>query len=126
MIYLTSSDLLHLARTTKIFRAFLMNRSAKQIWRAARVNVPGLPDCPKHLSEPGYAHLAFDTFCFVSDAHLRMCSAADVSQECLKPNVKIVFWALGVRYCPSCRSKLCVVETLTYTTGKYYGTHGDL
>lgn len=66
MMQLTSPDLLHLARTTKTFRAFLMNKSARHIWRAARMNVPGLPDCPKHLSESGYAHLAFDNFCYVS------------------------------------------------------------
>lgn len=67
MDYLTPLDILHLAQTAKTFRAFLMTRSSKHIWRAARMNVAlGFPDCPEHLSEPAYAHLAFDTSCDVS------------------------------------------------------------
>lgn len=63
--HLRPSDILQLARVNKTFRSFLMVRSAKPIWRAARVNVPGMPDCPAHLSEPAYAHLAFDSHCHV-------------------------------------------------------------
>lgn len=66
MSYLMPSDILHLARTTKTFRTFLMAHSSNHIWRAARMNVAlGFPDCPEHLSEPAYAHLAFDTYCHV-------------------------------------------------------------
>lgn len=58
-------DLLNLARTTKVFRRFLMARSAAPLWKTARLNDKGLPECPPHLSEPAYANLAFDTHCHV-------------------------------------------------------------
>lgn len=58
-------DLLHLARTSRAFHGLLMTRSATGLWRAARKNVDGLPDCPTHLSEPAYAKLAFDSHCHV-------------------------------------------------------------
>ena len=66
MKYLMPFDLLNLSRTTKAFRLFLMNRSAAPVWKAARRNVAGLPDCPVHLNEPAYANLAFDSGCHVS------------------------------------------------------------
>ena len=58
-------DLLNLARTTKPFRQFLMSRASAGMWKAARANVEGLPDCPSHLSEPAYANLAFFSYCHV-------------------------------------------------------------
>lgn len=64
--HLRPLDILHLARTTKEFRCLLMNRSASYIWKAARLNVPGLPDCPPDLTEPQWANLAFSQFCHVS------------------------------------------------------------
>ncbi|KAF9804692.1 hypothetical protein IEO21_09281 [Rhodonia placenta] len=63
--HLQPRDLLHLARTSKAFRTFLMSRSSAFLWRASRRNVEGLPDCPTHLSEPAYANLAFTSYCFV-------------------------------------------------------------
>lgn len=35
------------------------------MWKAARENIEGLPDCPPHLSEPAYANLAFFPNCHV-------------------------------------------------------------
>ena len=58
-------DLLSLSRTTKVFRQFLMARSAAPLWKIARLNVEGLPERPAHLSEPAYANLAFDAHCNV-------------------------------------------------------------
>lgn len=63
--HLMPMDLLNLARTAKVFRRFLMARSAAPLWRAARNNAEDLPDCPSHLSEPEYANLVFDTHCQV-------------------------------------------------------------
>ncbi|KIP04622.1 hypothetical protein PHLGIDRAFT_188976 [Phlebiopsis gigantea 11061_1 CR5-6] len=80
-------DLLNIARTAKVFRRFLMARSAAPLWRAARRNADGLPDCPPLLSEPAYANLVFDTHC----------------HHCQKANVKTVFWELNARFCPACR-----------------------
>lgn len=66
MKYLKPLDLLRLARTSRDFRNFLMIRSASPLWKTARGNVEGLPDCPPHLSEPAYTNLVFDKHCHVS------------------------------------------------------------
>ncbi|RPD66387.1 hypothetical protein L226DRAFT_530487 [Lentinus tigrinus ALCF2SS1-7] len=79
-------DLLHLSRTSKAFRLLLMNRSAITIWRRARDNVLGLPNCPSDLSEPAYANLVFDPHCHF----------------CIKARVSTVMWALRVRCCKTC------------------------
>lgn len=50
---------------TKQFRNVLMHRSAISVWKEARKNVPGLPDCPFDLTEPEWANLAFDQRCHV-------------------------------------------------------------
>lgn len=42
-----------------------MHRSAISVWKEARKNVPGLPDCPFDLTEPEWANLAFDQRCHV-------------------------------------------------------------
>ncbi|KAF8844141.1 hypothetical protein BDN67DRAFT_871570, partial [Paxillus ammoniavirescens] len=63
--HLMPLDVLRLARTTKQFRRVLMHRSSLSIWIAARKNVPDLPDCPPHMSEPQFANLVFDTHCHV-------------------------------------------------------------
>ncbi|ESK90963.1 hypothetical protein Moror_16361 [Moniliophthora roreri MCA 2997] len=62
--YLQPRDLLHLARTSKALRGFLMSNSSQLIWRTARENVPDLPPLPPDLNEPQYASLLFDTFCY--------------------------------------------------------------
>ena len=64
--WLEPLDLLHLARTSKELRALLMSKGNSRLWKAARRNKPGLPDCPPHLSEPRYAASLFDHHCFVS------------------------------------------------------------
>lgn len=42
-----------------------MSKSSAFIWRAARRQVKGMPDCPADLSEPAYANLAFYAHCHV-------------------------------------------------------------
>ena len=64
--HLKPLDLLHLARTTKDLRAILMKRSSISIWKRARSQLNGLPDCPDDLSEPQYAELLFGKACNVS------------------------------------------------------------
>ena len=59
-------DLLNLARTSKDFRSLLMSRTSAIFWRAARQQIPGLPECPPFLSEPQYANLLFFSHCHVS------------------------------------------------------------
>jgi hypothetical protein len=43
-----------------------MHKSAISVWRAARANVPGLPDCFPGMNEAQFANLAFDQHCHVS------------------------------------------------------------
>jgi len=64
--HLLPLDTLHLARTTKAFRRVLMHKSSISVWKAARANVWGFPECPPGMSEPAYANLAFDQHCHVS------------------------------------------------------------
>ncbi|KAL0563817.1 hypothetical protein V5O48_018246 [Marasmius crinis-equi] len=63
--YLNPQDLLHLSRTNKDLRNLLLSRSTILVWKEARSNVEGLPDIPEDLSEPAYAHLCFDTQCYL-------------------------------------------------------------
>lgn len=67
--YIQPLDLLNLARTCKSLRELLMDKSATSVWRSARRQVEGLPDCPDDLTEPEYANLVFYARCHVrSDA----------------------------------------------------------
>ncbi|ELU42957.1 F-box-like domain-containing protein [Rhizoctonia solani AG-1 IA] len=63
--YLALPDTLALSRSSKFFRRILMNPSAAtlNVWRASIENVPGLPSCPKDLSEPQYAALIYSHHC---------------------------------------------------------------
>ena len=50
-----------------------MSKDNSRLWKAARRNVPGLPECPSVLSEPRYAAYIFDQYCFVSILiHIRL------------------------------------------------------
>ncbi|RPD66066.1 hypothetical protein L226DRAFT_566545 [Lentinus tigrinus ALCF2SS1-7] len=92
--HLHPKDLLNLSRASRDFRAFLMNRGNSGLWRAARTNVPGLPECPPFLSEPAYANVVFFSHC-----HL-----------CLKnaQHPKRVHIEFGARYCKECEAKMLV------------------
>ncbi|KAF9234867.1 hypothetical protein BU15DRAFT_52049, partial [Melanogaster broomeanus] len=72
-------DLLNLARTTKAFRQLLMRKSSAFVWKTARSQVEGLPDCPSDLSEPQYANLVFYPRCHVSTIQLCHGTIADVA-----------------------------------------------
>ncbi|RDB24199.1 hypothetical protein Hypma_008654 [Hypsizygus marmoreus] len=61
--HLTSADILRLSWMSKALRGILMNRSSAFIWKTARANVEGLPDCPPFLNEPQYAAFMFDSTC---------------------------------------------------------------
>ncbi|KAH9483703.1 hypothetical protein JR316_0003176 [Psilocybe cubensis] len=86
--YLDPLDLLHLARTCKMTRKFLMSRKSWPIWKAARSNIiPKLPECPDDLSEPQYASLAFEKHCHFCLRNLK--------------GIKTV-WAARFRICTRC------------------------
>ncbi|PIL27813.1 hypothetical protein GSI_10967 [Ganoderma sinense ZZ0214-1] len=88
-------DVLNLSRSCKSIHNFLHQASSKFVWKAARANVQGLPDCPKWLSEPQFASLCFEDFCF-------RCLAMDTYS-------RSPLWPFGIRYCLPCR-------TATFTT----------
>ena len=64
--HLQPLDILRLARTNKSFRDLLMNRDSTHIWKAARKNVPDLPEPFPGMSEPAFTKLCFESQCFVS------------------------------------------------------------
>ncbi|KAI1783859.1 hypothetical protein LXA43DRAFT_902744, partial [Ganoderma leucocontextum] len=85
---LTPADLLSLSRVDKALRGFMQSPRNKAMWRVARDNVPGLPPCPKWFSEPRYASLHFDCHCDVCG---------------LAVGYGATLWAVGARYCDTCR-----------------------
>ncbi|KAF6765803.1 hypothetical protein DFP72DRAFT_868508, partial [Ephemerocybe angulata] len=58
-------DVLHLARTAKSFRKFLMSRRSKPIWTRALSSVEGLPSVPDYIycDEPRFVALMFTEEC---------------------------------------------------------------
>ncbi|KAH7926673.1 hypothetical protein BV22DRAFT_1062539 [Leucogyrophana mollusca] len=88
LTYLSPIDLLHLARTSKVFRRMLISKSSAFLWRSARQNITGLPNCPPELSEPQYAALAFEGLC----------------SGCGKKSQNIM-WQFRVRLCIECRKR---------------------
>lgn len=90
-----------------------MNPESSFIWKDSRDNVPDMPDCPSFLSEQAYANLWFGYHCNVRDLTkyktLLIQRCPRISQNCGKPKGRVKFWDLGVRYCPFCQGKLCVV-----------------
>ena len=42
-----------------------MDKSSAFVWKAARRQTNGLPDCPVDLTEPEYANLVFYARCYV-------------------------------------------------------------
>ena len=58
-------DILNLCRTNKAFRDLLTFRDSAYIWKAARKNVPGLPEPCPGKSEPAFAALCFESVCTV-------------------------------------------------------------
>lgn len=96
LCYLHPLDLLYLARVSKLFRSFLLNRhKAKSIWTGALKRIDRLPQCPSYLSEPAYANLVFWPFCH------RCYSSCDVIQ-----------WELRIRCCNGCTNDMLVVRDL--------------
>ncbi|KAI0088468.1 hypothetical protein BDY19DRAFT_947765 [Irpex rosettiformis] len=69
-----------------------MHRRTLFLWRAARLNVPGLPPCPTDLSEPAYASLVFDRHCM----------------NCMSRNCGRTYWRCRVRLCKRCCAELSV------------------
>ncbi|KAI0737835.1 hypothetical protein C8Q80DRAFT_306188 [Daedaleopsis nitida] len=84
--WLKPLDLLQLSRSSKYLRSLIMVRDNSSLWKAARKNVPGLPDCPTILAEPRYAAVLFDQYCFA----------------CGIPRSSCVDFSLALRFCGPC------------------------
>lgn len=64
--YLDLKDLLNMARTSKKFRAFLLNKAnERKLWVPALANTPGIPVRPPFMSMPAFAHLLYSPHCHV-------------------------------------------------------------
>lgn len=63
--YVLPQDLLRLARVTKSFRAIVLNRASRRIWKVSFARMVGLPACPTNLSFPAWANLLYGTLCQV-------------------------------------------------------------
>ncbi|CAA7265272.1 unnamed protein product [Cyclocybe aegerita] len=98
-------DLLHLARTTKALRGILMSRSSMSVWKEARSNVTGLPDCPDDLSEPQYAELAMGKCCYDCQRNL---------------STHHIVWSGRVRYCTKCLEKRFVPKENSFPYSRGY------
>ncbi|KZT63864.1 hypothetical protein DAEQUDRAFT_770195 [Daedalea quercina L-15889] len=108
--YLYPMDILNLARTNDALRGFLMSRRrSKAVWRAARGNIKGLPDCPIHMSEPAYANLAFGLYC----------------HKCAEPGSHDVIWGFSGRYCKKCLNTFDVVWSDGYVEAYLQDVLGD-
>jgi len=59
-------DLLNVLETSRALHTLLKGPSSGEIWKLARANMPGLPDCPDDLNEIQYAKLAFESNCQAS------------------------------------------------------------
>ncbi|KDN42385.1 hypothetical protein RSAG8_06876, partial [Rhizoctonia solani AG-8 WAC10335] len=88
--YVNPGDLISLVRTSKFFRAMLLDRSAAPLWQRSLSNIPDLPPCPTGMVEPQYAALIFT----------RNCTICGVQAVTSKPDPY-----LRVRLCSSCRDK---------------------
>ncbi|KAG6382012.1 hypothetical protein JVT61DRAFT_643 [Boletus reticuloceps] len=84
--YLHPKNLLSLSRTCKSLREVLMDKSSTFVWKTARRQVDGLPDCPPDLTEQEYADLLFDARC-------HMCGW----------RARTVLWYIRRRYCADCK-----------------------
>ncbi|KAI0661318.1 hypothetical protein C8Q70DRAFT_707556 [Cubamyces menziesii] len=94
-VQLHPRDLLSLARTSKAFRAFLMNRRSTPVWQTVRRQVSEkIPECPLELSEPKYAVLLFTSECM----------------HCGQAGVEEAYWKILARYCSVCEKTEIVTE----------------
>ncbi|KAG1785897.1 uncharacterized protein HD556DRAFT_84031 [Suillus plorans] len=98
-------DLLHLSRTTKAFRKVLLSNNAVSVWKAARVNRGGVPNCMPGMSEVEWANLLFGgSQCYVCGTkgitridfgiRRRVCTSCLKKNLVYKPNFSSTFPSL--------------------------------
>ncbi|KIO30657.1 hypothetical protein M407DRAFT_20372 [Tulasnella calospora MUT 4182] len=85
--HLHPTDLLRVARTSRLLRSHLMSKSSTAVWKEARLKAERqVPECPLDQSEPQWAYLLYT----------RDCSCCD------KTNIAKIDWYHRVRLCRKC------------------------
>lgn len=79
-----------------------MDKSSAFVWKAARSQVNGLPDCPADLAEPEYANLVYHARCHVCIHPVDNSPRSDVTQGCGR-YTKTILWEVRRRYCTDCK-----------------------
>ncbi|KAH9483653.1 hypothetical protein JR316_0003123 [Psilocybe cubensis] len=108
--YLSPLDLLNIALSNKANKAFLYSLNCKSIWKAARRNFPGLPECPEDMTEFQYAFLAFGKECFICEKKA--------------PKKPYTVWAARKRFCSACLNQN--FETARLYGHPRYSHHADI
>ncbi|KIM36512.1 hypothetical protein M413DRAFT_31565 [Hebeloma cylindrosporum] len=104
--HLDPKDIIHLARTNRIFRDTLVARSATFLWKAARERY-GAPECPFNVSEPQWAVLLFESNCQVRRSH----SAFTFGSICGAKNIPKPDFGLLRRVCVNCKKSNLLVKS---------------
>ncbi|KAG2153723.1 uncharacterized protein EDB93DRAFT_210913 [Suillus bovinus] len=103
--HLEPLDLLRLFRTHKAFRQVLSSNHAASVWKAARVNRGGVPDCVPGMSEIEWAELLFNNSC---------------CEECGKKGIWRIDFGLRRRICRLCLNEdLVCDEAFSYDFPEY-------
>ncbi|KAG1776968.1 hypothetical protein EV702DRAFT_1278855 [Suillus placidus] len=89
-------DLLQLFRVHKAFRKVLSSNNAVSVWKAARVNRGGVPDCIPGMSEVEWANLLF---------------GGSQCQECGKKGIWRIDFGIRRRLCPPCFNENLVCDS---------------
>ncbi|KAI9454591.1 hypothetical protein HD554DRAFT_2031241 [Boletus coccyginus] len=92
--YVHPLDLLNLARTCKSLRELLMDKASEFVWKTARGQVRGLPDCPADMTEPEYANLVFYSRC-----HVRTCTDSSTRLNCSEVLSRLQRRTVGLNVC---------------------------
>ncbi|KAI5900797.1 uncharacterized protein SCHCODRAFT_02523093 [Schizophyllum commune H4-8] len=94
--HLHPADLLHVARTTKLYRSVLMSRSAIGLWKDSYASAADeLPPLPEDMTIPQFVSLCFDRICYY----------------CLAPSVTNILWTARRRVCKKCASNFDIFPT---------------
>ncbi|KAF6746731.1 hypothetical protein DFP72DRAFT_1150833 [Ephemerocybe angulata] len=86
--HLPPRDLLHTARTDRLFRKTILNRGSMSVWKTS-LEAYDTPEPPEDFSLPRWAALLFEPIC----------------QVCWNKKVMNVDWYLLKRICPACKAK---------------------
>ncbi|KAF6743385.1 hypothetical protein DFP72DRAFT_858918 [Ephemerocybe angulata] len=89
--HLPPRDLLHTARTDRLFRKTILNRGSMSVWKTS-LEAYNTPEPPEDFSLPRWAALLFEPIC-------------QYTSGVLEQEVMNVDWYLLKRICPACKAK---------------------